>query len=172
MKFFFKQDSNRAYSFLAKVATYGYHIYRNTTWEETKCGDKVLIDLETDEKSMEIDPYCGSINAMGGRPQWLKPGNIPRESLFLPERGKRPNWRNYLVNYRPSPIHAWGLENPLILNFKSLRFSTHLKMKKFVTSLFSFDFVAKEAEPSSSGKEEEINLLIQESSVSGSEVDK
>lgn len=45
-------------------------------------------------------------------------------------------------------------------------------MKKSVTSLFSFDFVAKEAEPSSSGKEEEINLLIQESSESGSEVDK
>ena len=45
-------------------------------------------------------------------------------------------------------------------------------MKEFVTSLFSFNFVAKGAEPSSSGKEEEINLLIQESSESGSEVDK
>ena len=69
VKFFFKQNSNTAYSFLAKVATYGYHICRNTIWEETKCRDKVLIDLETDEKSMEIDPYCGSINAMGGRSQ-------------------------------------------------------------------------------------------------------
>ena len=76
------------------------------------------------------------------------------------------------MNYRQSPIHAGGLENPLILNFKSLRFSTHIKMKEFVTSLFSFNFVAKRAEPSSSGKEEEINLLIQESSESGSEVDK
>ena len=142
MKFFFKQNSNTAYSFLAKVATYGYHICRNTIWEETKCRDKVLIDLETDEKSMEIDPYCGSINAMGGRPQWLKTGNIPRESLFLPERGKRPNWRNYLVNYRQSPIHAGGLENPLILNFKSLRFSTY-KNEGICNFTFLIQFCSK-----------------------------
>ena len=38
-------------------------------------------------------------------------------------------------------------------------------MKEFVTSLYSFDYVAKETEPSSSSsdKEDEINLFIQES---------
>lgn len=37
-------------------------------------------------------------------------------------------------------------------------------MKEFVTSLYSFDYVAKETEPaSSSDKEDEINLFIQES---------
>ena len=35
-------------------------------------------------------------------------------------------------------------------------------MKVFVTSLYSFDYVAKETEPSSSDEEEEINLPIQE----------
>ena len=54
MKFFCKQNINMAYSFQVKVAARGYHVYKNTTWEEAKCGDKVLIDLETDEKSKEI----------------------------------------------------------------------------------------------------------------------
>lgn len=37
-------------------------------------------------------------------------------------------------------------------------------MKEFVTSLYSFDYVAKEIEPlSSSDKEDEINVFIQES---------
>ena len=37
-------------------------------------------------------------------------------------------------------------------------------MKEFVTSLYSFDYVAKETEPlSSSDKEDEINVFIQES---------
>ena len=41
-------------------------------------------------------------------------------------------------------------------------------MKEHVTSLYSYDFIAKETEPLSS--EEEINLLIQESLQSDSEV--
>ena len=45
-------------------------------------------------------------------------------------------------------------------------------MKEFVISLYSFDYVAKETEPSSSCENEEINLLIQESSESDSEVAK
>ena len=36
-----------------------------STWEEAKCGDKVLSDLETNEKSIKIDPYCCSIKEVG-----------------------------------------------------------------------------------------------------------
>ena len=72
MKFFCKQNSIRANSFQAKVAARGYHVYKNTAWEKAKCGDKVLIDLETDEKLKEIDPDCCSIKVMVGRPQQLK----------------------------------------------------------------------------------------------------
>lgn len=77
---FFVKNSNVAYSFEAKVAARGYHVYRNATWEEAKCADKDLIGLETHEKLIEIDPYCCSIKAMVGRPQQLKTvGHIPRE---------------------------------------------------------------------------------------------
>ena len=47
-----------AYSFQAKVTARGHHVYKNTTWEDAKCGDKVLTDLEMDEKSIEIDGHC------------------------------------------------------------------------------------------------------------------
>ena len=57
------------YSFQAKVAPRGYHVYKDTSWEEAKIGDKVLTELGTDEKSKEIDPYFCSIKAMVGLPQ-------------------------------------------------------------------------------------------------------
>ena len=92
VKFFCKQNSNMEYSFPAKVAALGNHVYKNTISEEPKCRDKVLMDLKTDEKSIEIDPYCCSIKAMVARPQQLKAvGHFGRNfpiCLFLPERGK------------------------------------------------------------------------------------
>lgn len=45
-------------------------------------------------------------------------------------------------------------------------------MKEFVTLLSTFDYVAKDTEPSSSGEEDKINLLIQESSESNTVVAK
>ena len=60
------------------------------------------------------------------------------------------------------------LEVTLNLNFKSSRYVTHINTKEHVTSLYSYKFIAKEREPLSS--DEEINLLIQESSQGDSEV--
>ena len=50
VRFFCKQNSNMAYSFQAKVVARDYHVYRDITWEEAKCGDEVLIDLKMDKK--------------------------------------------------------------------------------------------------------------------------
>lgn len=68
----------------------------------------------------------------------------------------------HLVVYRPSPIPTSGLKIPLILVFKSPRYVTPMKIKEFLTSLYSYEFIAKKTEQLSS--EEEINLLIQDSS--------
>ena len=35
-----------ASSFSAKIASRGFHVYKNTTWNDVKEGDKVLIDIE------------------------------------------------------------------------------------------------------------------------------
>ena len=80
VKLFCKQNSNIEYSFQANVTARGYKVYKNITWEETKCGDKVLNDLGTDEKATEIDPYCCLIKTMVGRPQQLNTmGHIPEK---------------------------------------------------------------------------------------------
>ena len=68
------------------------------------------------------------------------------------------------MNYRPFFFPAGRLDIPLILNFKSSHYITLTKMKEFVTSLFSFDYIAKETEPLSSDEEKEINLIMQKSS--------
>ena len=52
------------YGFQAKVAAGGNDVYKNTSWEEAKTEDKVLIELGTDGKSKEIDPYCCLIKEM------------------------------------------------------------------------------------------------------------
>ena len=49
------------YSFQATVAAQGYHIYKNTKWDQAKVGDKVLVGIGSDKKSKEIDPYYCSI---------------------------------------------------------------------------------------------------------------
>ena len=65
------------------------------------------------------------------------------------------------IDYRPSPIPAGGLEIPLTLNFKCTRYITHIKMKEFMSTFYSFDYNGQRDESSS---DEEINLLINESS--------
>ena len=85
--------------------------------------------------------------------------------LLVPEIGRQPNWREWLFDGLQT-IHR--LEVTLNLNFKSSRYVKHINTKEHVTSLCSYKFIAKEIELLSS--DEEINLLIQESSQYDSEV--
>ena len=68
------------YSFQATVAAQGYHVYKNTTWDQAKVGDKVLVEIEGDKKSKEIDLYCCSIRTSVNQ-QIKTVGHIPREVL-------------------------------------------------------------------------------------------
>lgn len=70
------------------------------------------------------------------------------------------------IQYKPSPIPAGGLEIPLTLTFKSPRYVTHLKMKEFVSTLYSFEYDVNNGSNESESDEdvdEEINICIQES---------
>ena len=74
-----EQNKNMDYSFQTRFAARGYRVYKNKR-EEAKCGDKVLICLEMDEKSIEIDPYCCSTKAMVDRHhQLIAVGHLLRE---------------------------------------------------------------------------------------------
>ena len=50
-----------AYSFTAKVASRGYHVYKNTSWTNAKVGEKVRVKMETKKSSLEVDPYACAI---------------------------------------------------------------------------------------------------------------
>ena len=156
------------YSFQATVAARGYQVHKNT-WDEAKAGDKVLFEIETDEKSKEIDPYCCSIKTSVN--QLIKavgyiPGEISRHvSFFLKDEHGHIDGTVKSIDYRSSPTPAGGLEIPLTLNSKSPRYITHTKMKEFMSTLYSFDYNGnKEDERDESSSDEEINLLINESS--------
>ena len=44
------------YSFKAKMASQGYHVFKETTQNNVKEGDSVRVDLETNKLSMNVDP--------------------------------------------------------------------------------------------------------------------
>ena len=58
------------------------------------------------------------------------------------------------IDYRPSPIPAGELQIPLTMNFKCPWYITHIKMKEFVSTLYSFDYNVN--------KEDERDILINE----------
>ena len=131
------------YSFQATAVGRGYHVYKNTTWDQAKVGDKVLVEIESDKKSKEIDPYCCSIRTSVNQ-QIKTVGYIPTEIsrhvyFLLKDENDHIDRTVKSIDYSPSPIPAGGLEIPLTLNFKSPRYIAHSKMKEFMSTLYSFD---------------------------------
>ena len=121
------------YSFQATVAARVYQVYRNTTWDQAKVVDKVLVEIESDKKSKEIDLYCCSIRTSANQ-QIKTVGHIPSEIsrhgyFLLKDENGHIDVNVKSIDYRPSPIPAGGLEIPLTLNFKSPHYITHTKMK-------------------------------------------
>ena len=44
------QEEKMAYSFQAKIAARGYHVYKNLAWNNAKQGDFLTVEIETDKK--------------------------------------------------------------------------------------------------------------------------
>ena len=97
-------------------------MYRNSTWQNAKSGDKMKVEIETKKSSKSIDPYACPIKIKHKFfDTWLTVGHIPREIsrhcyFFLKECG---NVTGHLIctNYKVSPIPAGSLEVPLLLTF-------------------------------------------------------
>ena len=157
-----------AYTVQTKIASRGYHVYKNVNWGNAKEGDKVTIEIETDKESKKIDPYCCSIKAMIGNPKQIATvGHIPREIsrhvyYFLKEEGGKVDGFVFNTKYRPSPIPSGGLEIPLMLSFKSPRYVTHTKMKGFLDNLYNWDYEPEINDSENEGEEETIEIAINE----------
>ena len=42
------------YSFKAKIASRGYHVFKETSWSNAKEGDEVKVELETNKSSKKL----------------------------------------------------------------------------------------------------------------------
>ena len=81
------------YSFQCVIASRGYHVYKETSWSDATIGEDVKVELETNKRSIETDPYSCAIKAkhkyfIG----WKTVGHIPREIsryvyFFIKEEG-------------------------------------------------------------------------------------
>ena len=111
------------YSFKAKIASRGYHVFKETSWRNAKEGDEVKVELETNKSSNKIDPYACAIRAKEEYFKgWKTVGRIPREIsrhvyFFIKSEGGSVNGTLISTKYRTSPIPAGGLDIPLLLTF-------------------------------------------------------
>ena len=53
-----------SFSFQMKAASRWFHICKNTTWENVNMGQEISVQLETNEDSKKIDPYCCATKIM------------------------------------------------------------------------------------------------------------
>ena len=126
-----------SFSFQTKVASRGFHIYKNITWENI--GQEISVQLETNKDSKKIDPYCCALKTMvSGKLETVD--HIPREDsrntcFYIKEEGGRIDGSVLSTRYRLLPFPSGGLEIPLVMAFRSPRYITHLKMNDFMTLL-------------------------------------
>ena len=123
-----------SFSFQTKVDSLGFHIYKNTTWENVNIGQEISVQLETNEDSRKIDLYCCAMKTMVyGKLETV--GHIPSEVsghtyFYIKEEGGRSRrWLCFATRYCPSLIASGALEIPLMMTFRSPVTITHQKMK-------------------------------------------
>ena len=80
-----------SFSLQARVASRGYHVYKETTWTNAMENEKVTVAIESNETSKQADPYCCAINIKSGE-SVVTVGHRPREIyghcyFFLKEEG-------------------------------------------------------------------------------------
>ena len=159
------------YSFDSKITSRGYHLYRNSTWQNAKPGDKVKMEIETNKSLKSIDPYACVIKIKHKFfDTWLIVGHIPRELIryryFCLKEGGNITGHLICTNYKESPIPAGDLEVPLQLTFSVKSERIFELMKSFVNYLYEYDHTGKQEknneEESSDDEQIDIQITIQE----------
>jgi len=129
---------------LAKIASRGYHEYRNSTWRNAKAAESKSrkVEKETSATSKSIDTYACAIKIKNRYfENWITVGHIPREisrhCYFFIKEGGQISGHLVSTNYKPSPIPAGGLEVPLLLTFSVNNENIFNQMKEFASTLYS-----------------------------------
>ena len=67
-----------SFSFETKVTSRGFHVYKNPAGENVNIDQEISVQLETNENSKRIDPYCCALKTMvSGKLETV--GHIPTE---------------------------------------------------------------------------------------------
>ena len=157
------------YSFKAKIASRGYHVFKETSWSNAKEGDEVKVDLETNKSSKKIDPYACAVRAKEEYFKgWKTVGHIPREIsrhvyFFIKSEGGSVSGTVISTKYRTSPIPAGGLEIPLLLTFSCSKAISFEKMKTFVQTLYDYKFTGTVVIEEENSDDEDEVIVINES---------
>ena len=135
-KFWLLLASHKMNSFSAEIGSRGYHVYRDTTWRNISLHQPVRVAKETNELSIEKDPYCCKITIT--RVDRIGPvtiGHIPRCQLsrfvfyFLHEGGSVSGTvASIAPNISPKP--EGGLE--ILMHFTHGNMTILEKMNSFV----------------------------------------
>ena len=166
------------YSFSADVRSRGYHVYRNTSWNQIYVNQAVAVHKEKNIVSLQIDPYCCAITIT--RVDKIGPvtvGHIPCEisRFFLHEQGAI---SGTVVDTEPriSPVPERGLEIKLLLNFTRPVERILNKMKELVVKQLSrlegtFQLSSGNEEDENEDNTYDDNVIIAESDQDDEEID-
>ena len=158
-----------SFSFQTKVASRGFHIDKNRTWESVNIGQEISVQLETNVGSKKIDPYCCAIKTMvSGKLETV--GHIPREVsrhtyFYIKGEGGHIDGSILSTRYCTSPIPSGGLEISLMMTFRSSRYITHQKMNDFLTKLYCYDHKPVTENVESDSDSDEFHIEIKENVV-------
>ena len=114
------------------------------TWEfDFNIGQEISVQLEKNEGSKKIDPYCCAIKTMvSGKLETVghTPRDVSRHTYFyIKEEWGRIDGPVLSTRYIPSSIPSGGLEIRLMMTFRSPRHVTHQKIKDFMTKRYFYD---------------------------------
>ena len=94
------------------------------------------------------------------------PREVSRHTYFcIKEEGGCVDGSALSTRYRPSPIPSSGLEIPLMMTFRSLRYITHQKRKGFMTKLYCYDHKSVTENAESDSDSDEFHIEIKENVV-------
>ena len=152
------------FSFDKRIASRGYHVYRNSSWKDAKAGQRVKVEKETSAKSKCIDPYACAIKVKNCFfDTWTIVGHIPteisRHCYFFIEEGGDISGHLVSTSYKPSPIPAGGLEVPLLLTFSVKNERIYEQMKEFITNLYDYEYTGIKSEENEEEDSDDENVI-------------
>ena len=132
------------FDFKAIITSSGYHLYKETTWLDTKVNGKVKI--ETNQSLISISSYACRVKAehkyFDGR-KFV--GQVPREIskynyFFIKRVGGRIIGYMKSLSNKPLPFLSGGLKVPLLLTLSCLQEWFWIKMKDFINEFYIYTF--------------------------------